>query len=260
MIKNIIMAVSLTAAFSADAEICLKDDNRIAANDSKVGRITREGTRSRCTATLISNNCIITTKVCIRTNNRIEFNVPKSIDNEIQRSRPEDTYFIDLATIEYNEDDGVGKHWAVAKVKRNELTQLHPGEVQGYYPVISKKPRKNDPVKIVQFAHTDPDRYEVRSGEVNANPYGYELNFAQSVASGKLVKAGIFLIPEIIYHDVDTTSGAAGAPLINPQTGEVVGVNTHGGCQAGGRNGTNAGTSIWGNKKFKKAIQQCLSN
>ncbi|ATH07121.1 hypothetical protein BIY24_03960 [Halobacteriovorax marinus] len=256
----IIFLIGFFSIFSVNAEICSFDDNRISSNDPRVGRLSGLKSNSGCAATLVGKNCIITSSVCAKLDRVVEFNIPSSEDGVPAIAKAEDTYEVDPSGFSYD-NSGIGKFWAVAKLKRNELTGKLPGEVQGYFPVISKKPRKNDKIYILQYANTNPDRYDVISGEVGANPNGYSLNYSQSSANGVLVKAGIFLIPEIIYHNVDVSHGGAGAPLINSSTHEVVGVHTHGGCQSGqGRDRTNAATSIWGNKEFKKAIYQCLNN
>lgn len=91
------------------------------------------------------------------------------------------------------------------------------------------------------------------------------MHYAQQGARGSLVKPAIFLIPEILEHNADTYAGAGGAAIINEATGEIIGINTHGGCAARymnpiGARYTNSGTSIWGSRKFKKAIQACINS
>lgn len=139
-----------------------------------------------------------------------------------------------------------------------------PGEAQGFYEVATSKYRNNEPIRVVSYGYGLNDTDEVRSGTVLPNTNGDVIHYAQQVSYGKLVKAGIFLIPSIVEHDADTSYGSGGAPIISENTNEIVGINTHGGCKAVymnpiGARFTNSGTSVFGSKKFRKAIASCLA-
>ena len=196
------------------AEVCKYDDERIASTQKPIGRMVTIDRDSVCTATMISSSCFVTSGVCAKQNKVIEFNVPQSIDNQPIHPSEENIYEVDSTSFIFD-TRGVGQPWSVAKVFPNKITGKKAGDIQGFFPVISKKPRKNDPIIIYQYALTDPDRYDVRSGEVGVNINGKTLNYSQSSGLGKLINAGIFLLPSILEHDIDTTSGAAGAPIIN---------------------------------------------
>nr|BDT29270.1 trypsin-like peptidase domain-containing protein [Bacteriovorax sp. HI3] len=246
------------------ADICGNTDDREASNDPRVGKLVRAYSTAGCGATLINNSCIVTSGACANSTDYVEFNIPASIAGAPQNSRPEDVYYVDKSTVVY-EAKGIGSQWAVMKLQANTITNKLPGEVQGYYKVASAKSKKNDPVKVIQYSYGLNDTEYVRSGRVKPNTNGDVIHYAQSTARGELVKAGIFLLPEIYEHNADTSYGAGGSPIINERTNELVGINTHGGCGASyvvtiGARYTNSGTSVLGSKKFQKAIQSCLKS
>lgn len=254
--------LSLTA-FNAHADICGKTDDRVISNDSKIGKLVRVGDYKGCGVTLISNKCAITIGECAENRDYAEFNVPASIAGIPQTSSQEDIYYVKKGSAVF-EKGSIGSQWAVIELEPNRLTKKYPGEVQGYYEVASRKSRDNDPVRVVGYGYGLNDTDYVRSGEVEPNTNGDVIHYAQQVSTGKLVKAGLFLIPSIVEHDADTSYGSWGAPIISENTNEVVGINTHGGCKAGyvvtaGARYTNSGTSTTGNSKFKKAIAACLA-
>lgn len=263
-LQTLLLAAVLTIPTLSYADICGNTDDRQSSNDPKVGRMVKAYATSGCGATLIGNSCIITSGSCVNGPDYVEFNVPASIAGVPQHSAPEDVYYIDKSTIVY-EAKGIGSQWAVMKLQPNSITNKLPGEVQGYYKLATSKSKKNDPVRVVQYTYGLNDTEYVRSGRVKPNTNGDVIHYAQSTAKGELAKAGIFLMPEIYEHTVDTSYGAGGAPMINERTNEVIGINTHGGCGASyvvtiGARYTNSGTSLVGSKKFNKAIQSCLKS
>ena len=254
----------------AYAEICSYEDNRVESNDKAVARATYRfdptaSSRARCTVTMISKTCFVTSGQCGKWAEYMEFNVPASINGKPQKSSSEDFYYIDPHSIRASGDNvatgQIGKHWGVGRALMNQETKLFPGEAQGFHPVISSRPSKNIDIKVVQYSSTNPNSYDVRTGRVSRNQDWDILNFSQSVSSGVLINAGTLLIPNIIEFNADTGAGSAGAPIINSETRELIGVNTHGGCQAAPNRSdlTNSGTSVYGNKDFRDAVNYCLS-
>lgn len=239
----------------AQADICGNTDDRIPSQEPRVARFTEPDQFSGCAATLISKNCIVTTGSCATRKENAEFNVPPSIAGIPQRSSAEDTYTIDYGFMIASRG-GVSEEWAVTKLSPNPITGKSAGEVQGYFKLASGKPRKNDQVKVVQYAYALSDAPYVVSGKVSANPFEDILHYAQSSSHGVL-NAGLLFIPGILEYRIDTSYGASGAPIINTTTDELIGVNSHGGCTA---KKSNAGTSVWGSKAFKKAIKACLDS
>lgn len=261
-VLNVVLGLWLTANV-AQAEICGKTDDRVPSFDPKVGRLVKEGATSGCGATLVGPNCVITIGECAQNRDLVEFNVPASVAGISQMSSSEDVYYVDKNATVFKRG-GIGSQWAVLRLLPNKVTQKNAGDVQGFYRLAEKKSQNGDPIRVVQYAYALNDIYDIRQGNMPASQYPETMHFAQQVSRGKLVKAGIFLIPEIIEHDADTSYGSWGAPVINEKTNEVVGIDTHGGCRADymvkvGARYTNSGTSVTGSSEFKRAIAACLA-
>lgn len=261
-VLNVALGMLLSASM-AQAEICGKADDRVPSFDSKVGRLVKEGAKSGCGATLVGPSCVITIGECAQDRDLVEFNVPASVAGISQASSSEDVYYVDKSATVFKRG-GIGNQWAVLRLYPNKVTQKNAGDVQGFYRLADKKSQSGDPIRVVQYAYALNDTYDIRQGNIPASKYPETMHFAQQVSYGKLVKAGIFLIPEIIEHDADTSYGSWGSPVINEKTNEVVGINTHGGCRAEymvklGARYTNSGTSVTGSSEFKRAITACLS-
>lgn len=249
--------------FAAQADICGKTDDRVLSFDAKVGRLAKAGERQGCGVTLIGNKCAITIGTCAEDRDYAEFNVPASIAGIPQASAPEDVYYVKKGSAVF-ENGKIGQQWAVIEFEPNRITKKLPGDIQGYYEVATSKYSNNEPIRVVGYGYGLNDTDYVRSGEVLPNTNGDVIHYAQQVSYGKLVKAGLFLIPSIVEHDADTSYGSWGAPIISENTNEVVGINTHGGCKAiyvnpMGARFTNSGTSTFGTKKFKQAMAACLA-
>lgn len=261
MLKTVLLLSVLFSAQASLAEICGAEDTRQLSFDPKVGRLVKAESTSGCTAALVGNSCVITFGACAQDRDYVEFNVPVSIAGVPQKSSLEDRYYINKSETKF-EARGIGQQWAVLKLKPNDITGREAGVAQGYYNVAQKKSQNGDPIRVVSYGYALNDLYDIKRGEMPPNSNPDQMHRAQQVSYGKLVKAGIFLIPEIIEHDADTLYGSGGAPVINERTNEIVGINTHGGCRAQyvvtvGARYTNSGTSITGNSDFKKAIAQC---
>lgn len=203
---------------------------------------------------------MVTYGACTQNIDFVEFNVPMSIAGVPQFSYPADRYYINKNSVAF-EARGIGQQWAVLKLLPNSVTGKHAGDIQGFYKVAKRKSEDNDPIKVIQYSYALSDTEYVREG-VNPNQYGDLIHFAQSSSSGSLIKASIFLIPEIIEHNADTSYGSGGAPVVNLKTGELIGISTHGGCRAtylvtAGVRHTNSGTSTTGSSKFRRAIEAC---
>ena len=261
--KALFLVLGIISSQAAMADICGKVDDRVPSSDSRVARLVQSGQTKGCTATLVSNNCVITMGACAESKDFAEFNVPASIAGIPQSSKAEDTYRLDTSFLKF-ENDGIGSQWAVIKLSPNAITGKSAGEVQGFFK-IAKKSRNNDSIKVIQYSYALPDAPYVKYDGVSVNPHADSIHFAQQVSFGKLVKAGIFLIPQIIEHNADTSYGAGAAPVIDVNTDELIGITTHGGCGARymnpiGARFTNSGTSAWGSRKFRKAILSCIQS
>lgn len=261
--KALFFVLGIISSQAAMADICGKVDDRVPSSDSRVARLVQSGQTKGCTATLVSNNCVITMGACAESKDFAEFNVPASIVGIPQSSKAEDTYRLDTSSLKF-ESDGIGSQWAVIKLSPNAITGKSAGEVQGFFK-IAKKSRNNDSIKVIQYSYALPDAPYVKYDGVSVNLHADSIHFAQQVSFGKLVKAGIFLLPQIIEHNADTSYGSGAAPVIDVRTDELIGITTHGGCGAKytnpiGARFTNSGTSIWGSRKFRKAILSCIQS
>ncbi|AFX99780.1 trypsin-like serine peptidase [Bdellovibrio bacteriovorus] len=257
-----VLMASLFASVSY-ADICGKSDDRALSFDSKVGRLVKEGETKGCNVTLVSDSCVVTVGACALDRDYAEFNIPVSVAGVPQTAALEDRYYVEKGTERHN-TRGIGQQWAVLRLKPNEVTGKQAGATQGYYRVATRKSHNGDPIRVVSYGYALNDLYDIKQGNMPANSNPEQMHFAQQVSHGKLVKAGIFLIPSIIEHDADTSHGSWGAPVINEKTNELVGINTHGGCRAqyvvkAGARYTNSGTSITGNSDFRKAVQACVN-
>ncbi|WP_413612500.1 trypsin-like serine protease [Bdellovibrio sp. HCB-110] len=262
--KNLFLIATVLAFTSlANADICGKTDDRALSFDSKVGRLAKEGEHQGCAATLVGRSCVITVGACAEDRDYVEFNPPVSIAGIPQASTPEDTYYVKKGSAVFKQK-GIGSQWAVMQLEPNRVTNKFAGDVQGFYQVAHRKYQNYEPIRVVGYGYALNDTDYVRSGDVAANTFGDSMNFAQQVSYGRLVKAGIFLIPEIVEHDADTSYGSWGAPIISQITNEIVGISTHGGCQAkyvvkAGARYTNSGTATFGSRSFRNAIAACLA-
>lgn len=71
----------------------------------------------------------------------------------------------------------------------------------------------------------------------------------------KMVEAGPLMRNvggQISYDDIDTLGGSSGSPILNGETGQVVGVHTNGGCSA--FSGANYGVAIGAIRKFSAIL------
>lgn len=252
--KKLMMVTLMLISTSVLADICGKEDDRAPNFDPRVGRLVKTGQTSGCTATLISNNCLVTIGSCA-SRDYVEFNVPQAIAGVPQSSLEKDRYHLDPGFLQYDVG-GMGNNWAVIKLQKNELTNMDAGVVQGHYKVATKKPSAKSNIKVIGYGYALNDLGDIMSGQIPANRYPDTLHYSQQVSSGTLTKSGSVFLPEILEHTADTSYGSWGAPIIN-EAGEIIGITTHGGCRAAAR--SNTGTSITGSKKFKEAVNKCLS-
>lgn len=251
---------TLLLSSPAFADICGKTDDRILSMEPRVGRLVKSGETAGCNITLIGNNCAITSGACDETD-YAEFYVPYSLKGVAQPADEKNVYYVKERTAS---NRGIGSTWSVVKLAPNAITHKNAHDVQGFYKIKNKSSKNFIKIKVVSYGGVNNDSYPVSSGEVPPNSNPDQMNYAQQESRGDLVKAGIFLIPSIIEHNADTSYGSAGAPVIDEQLDELVGITTHGGCRAVyvnpiGARFTNSGTSILGNRKFLKAINSCLS-
>jgi hypothetical protein len=230
------------------ADICGEKDLRVLSFDKKVGRVFSPKYDVLCTATLISPSCAVTMGSCQDTGLSVEFNTPISIKEVAQHSIHEDQYEVDLSKSVFNNKAELGKNWGVLYLRSNKYTGKAPGVTQGYYKIRLGKTKSKERARVVEYSYSGTASYPVENHEAQ--------NGAQQVAFGVIDKAGVILLPSILYFNVSNGYGG-GAPIISEENDELVGVSTHGGCES---YGNNSGTLISGSSAFKAAINACLKN
>ena len=206
---------------------------RIASNDPRSGRLLPIG----CTGWLINDcqTCALTAGHCTGNISVLQFNVPLSNPNGSLNQPPaSDQYAVDAASVISNGGQGVGNDWAYFGTFPNSVTGLTAAQAAGGTFTLAAPPGStagND-IRITGF------------GSDNGTA-----NQTQQTHVGPLV----VLNGNQVGYVTDTTGGNSGSPVIHEQTGNAIGIHTHGGCGAGG--GNNNGT-----QSTHPALQNALAN
>ena len=223
---------------AAQKTICGEDDDRLPSNNPMVARAIKAGDNGGCTLTMIGKACAISAGHCLSTFEIAQFNTPASQNGRIGYPAPEDSYEIDKSTI-VSRNGGVGNDYAVMRLLPNSITGKLAGEAQGHYPVSFIAPSVGDLVRITGYGldTREPDRNLAQQSHV-----GPIANYATRGAG--------------MGHQVDTMGGNSGSSIILEETGEVIGIHTHGGCYT--RGGSNGSTAIANHPELQAAITSCL--
>lgn len=226
-----------------EKSICGPSDDRLSSDDPKVARVRQAVNRAGCTLTMIGRSCAVSAGHCENAFEQAEFHVPKSLDGRSVAPIEENIYLVIKDSIESDIRRPVrgpvrGTDWAVLRLAANNITGLYPGDVQGFYPVSKISPKAGEMIRI--------------TGHGNAEDL--ELTYTQQTHLGLITE---LKRSSLIYHNADTTGGNSGSAIILESTQEIIGVHTHGGCSE--ESGANSGTLLATNKKFARAIAQCLA-
>ncbi|MCH8270733.1 MAG: trypsin-like peptidase domain-containing protein [Planctomycetes bacterium] len=212
--------------------ICGPTDDRILSNDPRNARLVPIG----CTAWLYEDaagcgNSFGTAGHCISNgtpNAVVQFNVPlSSSTGSIRHPPPSDQYSVQSTSIQSNGGGGTGNDYAIFRSFKNSITNLSPFDAQGdMYEIASTAAnvQVNDPIRITGYGTTSPRNSWSQVQKTHVGP----LN---SATTGTRLR-----------YRTDTSGGNSGSPVIDDNTGRVVGVHTHGGCTSSG--GSNTGTAI----------------
>lgn len=203
--------------------ICGTTDDRALSNDVRACRIN-----SSCTAWLFSPYAVGTAGHCMSSTSGqiLHFNVPLSTSTgSTVPAAPMDQYAMEPFHQFLN--GGVGADWSVSAAVRNSNTGLFPGERQGSWFTIDNPPSAVSGVSIRITGY----------GTGNGNTGSASANQAQKTHVGLRVSTSN---ATALSYNADTTGGNSGSPVIHEQTGNVIGVHTHGGCSSVG--GANSGT------------------
>jgi V8-like Glu-specific endopeptidase len=213
--------------------ICGNTDDRLPSTDPRQGRLS-----TGCTAWLYNDpagcgNSFGTAGHCISNNTNgavVEFNVPFSNSNGSKNHPPpEDQYPVERASIQSNGGQGVGNDYAIFRTFANATTGLTPFQAMGdKYNLASTAAsvRSGDPIRITGYG-------TVRS------PISPTWNTVQKTHVGPFDPAAT---GTRLRYRTDTSGGNSGSPVVDENSGNVIGVHTHGGCTSTG--GSNTGTAI----------------
>lgn len=211
--------------------ICGSTDDRVLSNDPRSCRLN-----SSCSAWLFSEYAVGTAGHCMSsTSGRIlHFNAPLSSSTGSTRpAHPNDQYAMEAFL--QNLNSGVGQDWCVAAAVRNSNTGLFPGQAQGSWYSIVSPPAfgSGQTIRITGY------------GTGNGTSGSPTWNQVQKTHTGPRVSTST---ANALRYQTDTTGGNSGSPVILENTGEVIGVHTHGGCTSsgtGGNSGTSAARTDW---------------
>jgi len=214
--------------------ICGPTDDRVLSYSLRDARAMPIG----CSAWIIddSHHQFITAGHCASGSQVMEFNVPLSQSNgNIVHPGPEDQYSADSASRQY-ENGGMGDDWGYFGCFPNTETGLTAFQAGGEYYTLSDAapPVEDQTIRITGYGTT-------------SNPVPREWNQVQKIHEGPYYG----LSGTRVRYTVDTTGGNSGSPVFNEDTGEAIGVHTHGGCDYSG--GYNTGTAIH-NSAFTNAL------
>jgi len=201
--------------------LCGSDD-RVPSTDARMGR-----TSNGCTAWMIDDaeRCMLTAGHCDGSVGSlpfdvVHFNVPESEpDGTLNMSVPDDQYAIDPASIQSTGSGVPGTEYTYFGVFPNSNTGLTPAEAQGaFFTFVAPPAASSQTLRVTGYGTTNPPD---------------ELNQVQQTSTGPFVAN-----PTSIEHQVDTTPGNSGSPIILESTGEAIGIHTHGGCDVDVNEGT----------------------
>ena len=205
-----------------ERSICGPTDDRELSDDPRVCRVMPIA----CTGWLINdaNHCFLTAGHCVNHSFEVmEFNVPLSdSDGNMNHPPPSDQYVRDPASLQTNGGQGIGNDWAYFGCFANTETNLTPYEAQGECFELALPPAVGgQSIRITGY------------GTVG-QPVSPTWNRVQKTHVGPFVDSS----ETVVGYQADTTGGNSGSPVINEDTGEAIGIHTHGGCNAGQNNGT----------------------
>ncbi|MFN0007432.1 MAG: trypsin-like serine peptidase [Planctomycetota bacterium] len=204
---------------------CGPADDRVPSSDPRVGRSMPVG----CTAFLIGDcghNLLSAGHCSGPTLQLVEFNVPPSDSNgAVTHPPPADQYAVDPVS-KQSSTGGLGNDWAYFGVFPNPSTGLRPYQ------------RQQAAFALAGGAPTARGSIVVRVTSYGTDTTPAERNQTQQTATGSYLSSS----GTTVGYRTDTEGGSSGAPVEWEQGDEVIGIHTHGGCDATA--GMNSGTVI----------------
>ncbi len=231
-LENRVVISTATAGiedYDSFTSICGPTDDRLLSSAQRDCRIMPVG----CTGFIIddAHHQLLTAGHCADGPGDLqvaEFNVPLSDgEGNLNHPGPEDQYTVDPDSRQFS-DGGVGSDWAYFGCFPNTETGLTPFLAAGgeYYPLADEAPQVSGQIiRITGYGTVSP-------------PVPLEWNQVQKSHTGPYWD----LSGTTVEYRVDTTGGNSGSAVLNEDTGEAIGIHTHGGCTSEG--GSNSGTAI----------------
>lgn len=215
--------------------ICGKADERRLSDFKEIGRAIRPDAKIGCTLTLVGRSCAISAGHCKRELQIAQFNTYTDHYGKLI-ARAEDIYEIDQRSMKV-QNDGHGKDWSVMKLRPNSVTNLLPGDVQGFL-TVSWVRNLTLGAAVTITGHGRRSMHDTNDG-----PQQTHTSFLLQISGTSF------------YYDVDTMGGSSGSAVVNDHN-QIIGVHTHGYCSEDG--GANQGTILSRLDLFKAALKDCL--
>ncbi len=209
-----------------DRSICGTTDDRALSSTKGNARLLSVG----CTAWIINdvNRQFMTAGHCtVTATSVVQFNVPlSSATGAIQHPPATDQFPAQLASSQ-GVGGGVGNDWRYFGVMPNSNTGITAFQHQGeFYTLAAAAPAvAGQTIRVTGY------------GTVSS-PVSPTWNQVQKTHQGPYVS----MVGTTIRYAMDTTGGNSGSPVLNVNTGQAIGVHTHGGCTSSG--GSNQGTGV----------------
>lgn len=221
--------------------ICGANDDRVASNNPRAGRIMPVG----CTAWLVSGGRLLTAGHCAGASMQtVQFNVPASLADGTTVAPPVRHQYRVMADSTISQNGGLGNDWAVFRVLPNTETGLMPAVAQGAAFDVSSTANPAL-VRVTGYGVDGPAPNFGAGGPRNAQ------NQTQQTHVGTLSGNTGGETSGVLRYNPDTQGGNSGSPVIVEGTNTTIGIHTHGGCSASG--GTNGGTSFR-NRSLQRAL------
>ncbi|HIF42462.1 MAG TPA: hypothetical protein EYQ74_15370 [Planctomycetes bacterium] len=230
--RLVMRALDMGLAPADDPSQCGSTDDRVPSSDPRAARLLPIG----CTGWMINDcaHCFLTAGHCTSGVSVAQFNVPNSNSGGgLNNPPPKDQYAVDSSSIQSNGGQGVGNDWGYFGTFPNSTTGLTAYQAQGSaFNVVNPPGTSNNTIRITG--------YGVDSGVRNQTQQTHVGPFVNS--SGTTVG-----------YVTDTQGGNSGSPVIWEQSGDAVGIHTHGGCSSTGGNN-------WGTGANHGGLQNAISS
>jgi V8-like Glu-specific endopeptidase len=235
-------------------DICGDEDNRIASNDTRVGRLRYPG-GGVCTGWLIPEGIVLTAGHCgdgDLTGVMMEFNVPPSDSNGSPNdSSPEYQYPANTSHWVF-QDNGPGEDFKVFTLYPNTETFQYAHDVQGFFWLTTNVPLPDNMMRVTGYG-IDP----YPPGDGCCTPACEQMCNADSLTQQTAIGRLDQLSGTTLEYEVDTMGGDSGGPVISENNGFTVGIHNAGGCQSAVDGYENHGT-WFGYAELQDAIRSFL--